>query len=82
MTTTKLGKSKKMVTGSEKHPTTMAEIRDFCCCRIHIGADCSRVVKTGFTNPNQLTEVLNGQVRNGKEFMMNFNSEKTLVCRR
>jgi len=30
-------------------------------CRIHIGADCSRVVKTGFTNPNQLTEVLNGQ---------------------
>ena len=34
----------------------------FCCCRIYIGADCSRVVKTGYTNPNQLTEVLNGQV--------------------
>lgn len=30
-------------------------------CRIHIGADCSRVVKTGFTNPNHLTEILNGQ---------------------
>ena len=33
-----------------------------CCCRIYIGADCSRVVKTGYTNPNHLTEVLNGQV--------------------
>ena len=32
------------------------------CCRIYIGADCSRVVKTGYTNPNHLTEVLNGQV--------------------
>jgi len=30
-------------------------------CRVYIGADCSRVVKAGFTNPNHLTEVLNGQ---------------------
>jgi len=30
-------------------------------CRVHIGADCSRVVASGYTNPNHLTEVLNGQ---------------------
>ena len=30
--------------------------------RVYIGADCSRVVKAGYTNPNHLTEVLNGQV--------------------
>jgi len=30
-------------------------------CRIHIGADCSGVVKTGYTNPNHLTELLKGE---------------------
>jgi len=30
-------------------------------CRIHIGADCSGVNKTGYFNPNHLTEVLTGE---------------------
>merc|ERR1712126_620442 len=30
-------------------------------CRIFIGANCSGVVETGYTNPYHLTEVLNGE---------------------
>ena len=46
----------------EKLQFFLAENIDIFFCRIHIGADCSGVNKTGYFNPNHLTEVLTGEV--------------------
>jgi len=66
-----LGKDMNMFCSDKTDPANFRKVcdcrkemkfdRDNMECRIYIGADCSRVVKTGYTNPNHLTEVLNGQ---------------------